>query len=189
MKGDNRLCYLNDFKNMPKSILCDKKDIYEKVKRLFLSNGYSGVDIKTIAFECKMAVGTFYNYYENKEEIFCEIISDSWNLFFETLKRKKILDEFIEEMYYYIRDNKGFGLTFKSIPIDKASNVNKLYDKIVDDVASYIVTLVKDDYKNIGRRIALSVFMSIILFTNSYEFKDEENIKFILNLFLNYKKE
>lgn len=173
---------------MPKSVLCDKKEIYEKVKKLFLINGYSGVDIKTIAGECKMAVGTFYNYYENKEEIFCEIISDSWSLFFETLRHKKFLDEFIEEIYYYIRDNKGFGLTFKSIPIEKANNVNKLYDKIVDDVAGHIVGLINEDYKNIGRRIALSLFMSIILFTNSYEFKDEDNLKFIYNLFVSYQK-
>lgn len=173
---------------MPKSVLCDKKEIYERVKSLFLVNGYSGVDIKTIAYECKMAVGTFYNYYENKEEIFCEIISDSWNLFFETLKRKKVLGEFIEEIYYYIRNNKGFGLTFKSIPIEKATNVNNLYDKIVNDVAGHIVNFINDDYKNIGRRIALSLFMSIILFTNSYEFTDKDNLEFIYNLFLSYQK-
>ncbi len=173
---------------MPKSVLCDKKEIYEKVKKLFLVNGYSGVDIKTIAHECRMAVGTFYNYYENKEEIFCEVINDSWNLFFETLKRKEVLKEFIEEIYFYIKTNKGFGLTFKSIPIDKAANVNNLYDKIVNDIASVIVDLVNESYKNIGRRIALSLFMSIILFTNSCEFKDEENLEFIYNLFLSYEK-
>ncbi len=173
---------------MPKSVLCDKKEIYEKVKNLFLVNGYSGVDIKTIAHECKMAVGTFYNYYENKEEIFCEVINDSWNLFFETLKRKDVLEEFIGEIYFYIRDNKGFGLTFKSIPIEKAVNVNNLYDKIVNDVAFLIVNLVNENYKNIGRRIALSLFMSIILFTNSCEFNDEENLEFIYNLFLSYEK-
>ncbi len=173
---------------MPKSVLCDKKEIYERVKKLFLVNGYSGVDIKTIANECKMAVGTFYNYYENKEEIFCEIISDSWNLFFETLKRKKVLNEFIEGIYYYIKDNKGFGLTFKSIPIEKANNVNDLYSKVVDDVAGSIVNFVKDDYKDIGRRLSLSLFMSVILFTNSYEFKDKDNLEFIYNLFVSYQK-
>lgn len=173
---------------MPKSVLCDKKEIYERVKKLFLMNGYSGVDIKTIANECKMAVGTFYNYYENKEEIFCEVINDSWNLFFETLKYKKTLEEFIQEIYYYIRDNKGFGITFKSLPIDKAVNVNKLYDKIIDDVAGYIINFVNIEYINIGRRITLSLFMSIILFTNSYGFNDEDNLEFIYNLFLTYVK-
>ena len=173
---------------MPKSVLCDKKEIYEKVKNLFLVNGYSGVDIKTIAHECKMAVGTFYNYYENKEEIFCEVISDSWNLFFETLKRRKVLNEFIEEIYYYIKANKGFGLTFKSLPIDKAPNVNTMYDKIIDDVAHHIVIFVNRDYRDLGRRIVLSLFMSIILFTNSYDFTDEDNLKFIYELFSAYQK-
>ena len=173
---------------MPKSVLCDKKEIYEKVKKLFLVNGYSGVDIKTIAQECKMAVGTFYNYYENKEEIFCEVINDSWNLFFETLKRKEVLKEFIAEIYFYIKTNKGFGLTFKSIPIEKAANVNNLYDKIVNDIAFLIVDLINEGYKNIGRRIALSLFMSVILFTNSCEFNDDENLEFIYNLFLSYEK-
>lgn len=174
---------------MPKSVLCDKKEIYERVKNLFLVNGYSGVDIKTIAYECKMAVGTFYNYYENKEEIFCEVISDSWSILFENLKKSKTLEEFIETLYHYIRDNKGFGLTFKSIPIDKAVNVNKLYEKIIDDVSEYVVNFINDDYKNIGRRIVLSLFMSIILFTNSYELSDDDNLKFINSLFLSYKRQ
>ncbi len=173
---------------MPKSVLCDKKEICERVKDLFLINGYSGVDIKTIAQECKMAVGTFYNYYENKEEIFCEVINNSWNLFFETLRKKEDLSKFIEEIYYYIKNNKGFGLTFKSIPIEKALNVNKLYDKIVSDVEGLILRFINEEYKNIGRRIVLSLFMSIILFTNSYEFNDEDNLKFIYNLFLHYEK-
>lgn len=172
---------------MPKSILCDKKEICERVKSLFLMNGYSGVDIKTISQECKMAVGTFYNYYENKEEIFCEVINNSWNLFFETLRRKEDLIEFIEEIYYYIRDNKGFGLTFKSLPIEKASNVNDIYEKIVMDVESCIIKFIDDEYNNIARRISLSLFMSIILFTNSYGFNDEDNLKFIYNLFLHYQ--
>lgn len=173
---------------MPKSVLCDKKEICEKVKNLFLVNGYSGVDIKTIAQECKMAVGTFYNYYENKEEIFCEVINNSWSLFLETLRVKDNLVEFIEEIYYYIKDNKGFGLTFKSIPIEKAVNVNKLYEKIISDVEYHIVKFINEDYKNIGRRIVLSLFMSVILFTNSYEFNDDDNLKFIYNLFLHYEK-
>lgn len=173
---------------MPKSVLCDKKEIYERVKSLFLVNGYSGVDIKTIACECKMAVGTFYNYYENKEEIFCEVISDSWNLLFETLRGRKTLEEFIKTLYHYIRDNKGFGLTFKSIPIDKAVNVNKLYNKIINDVSECVINFINDAYRNIGRRIVLSLFMSIILFTNSYEFSDDDNLKFINSLFLNYQK-
>ncbi len=33
---------------MPKSVLCDKKEICERVKNLFLVNGYSGVDIKLL---------------------------------------------------------------------------------------------------------------------------------------------
>lgn len=173
---------------MPKSVLCDKKEICERVKNLFLVNGYSGVDIKTIAQKCKMAVGTFYNYYENKEEIFCEVISNSWNLFLETLKRKEDLASFIREIYYYIKNNKGFGLTFKSIPIEKAANVNKLYDAIITDVEGIIVKIINEKYRDIARRIVLSLFMSVILFIDSYEFGDEDNIKFICNLFLYYEK-
>jgi len=173
---------------MPKSVLCDKKEICERVKNLFLVNGYSGVDIKTIAQKCKMAVGTFYNYYENKEEIFCEVISNSWNLFLETLKRKEDLASFIREIYYYIKNNKGFGLTFNSIPIEKAANVNKLYDAIITDVEGIIVKIINEKYRDIARRIVLSLFMSVILFIDSYEFSDEYNIKFICNLFLYYEK-
>ncbi|BAK80736.1 TetR/AcrR family transcriptional regulator [Candidatus Arthromitus sp. SFB-rat-Yit] len=173
---------------MPKSVLCDKKEICERVKNLFLVNGYSGVDIKTIAQKCKMAVGTFYNYYENKEEIFCEVISNSWNLFLQTLKKRNDLSSFIKESYYYIKSNKGFGLTFKTIPIDKATNVNRLYENIISDVELLIVKVIDVKYKDIAKRIALSLFMSIILFIDSYEFSDDDNIKFICNLFLHYEK-
>ena len=51
---------------------------------LFLENGYEGVDMKMIAKKCSIAVGTLYNYYPNKKELYIAILNESWN---DTFKR------------------------------------------------------------------------------------------------------
>ena len=63
-----------------------------------------------------------------------------------------------------------------------------MYDAIITDVEGIIVKIINEKYRDIARRIVLSLFMSVILFIDSYEFSDEDNIKFICNLFLYYEK-
>ncbi|MCT4663248.1 MAG: TetR/AcrR family transcriptional regulator [Tissierellales bacterium] len=68
---------------MPKIIKNVKdKIIYSATKR-FETLEYDQVDMKSIALDANIAVGTLYNYYSNKKDIFNAVFDNSWE---ETIK-------------------------------------------------------------------------------------------------------
>nr|WP_278001320.1 TetR/AcrR family transcriptional regulator [Clostridium botulinum] len=77
---------------MPKII----RDIEEKISsasiRLFGEYGYEAVDMKLIAKESGVAVGTLYNYYSRKSELFLEVFIKSWEKTLSKLKEERNKD-------------------------------------------------------------------------------------------------
>jgi Transcriptional regulator len=74
-----RLCYnVNEFKNIHShykgSTMEDKKaDIFNSGKELFSSKGFKDTNVSDITKMAGIGVGTFYNYYSSKEQLFMEI--------------------------------------------------------------------------------------------------------------------
>jgi len=75
---------------MPKII----KDIEAKILRsaieLLKEKGYENVDMRLVAKANGIAVGTLYNYFSNKEELFLSALEESWS---DTIE---ILDTIVE---------------------------------------------------------------------------------------------
>ena len=70
---------------MPKAINNIEEKIFDAAKNLFFKKGFEKVNMKSIAKECNLGVGTLYNYYSNKNDLYMKIVSDSWNETFEKL--------------------------------------------------------------------------------------------------------
>jgi AcrR family transcriptional regulator len=56
-----------------------KKLILENAKRLFSKKGYYNTQISDIVDEVKVARGTVYQYFKNKDEIFLTLLKDFYN--------------------------------------------------------------------------------------------------------------
>lgn len=65
---------------MPKII----NEVYEKVltcaKRKMFDEGYSSLSLRSVAKECGIAVGTIYNYFENKDTLIATILLEDWKI-------------------------------------------------------------------------------------------------------------
>ncbi|GEM_PF-1490450 len=70
---------------MPKKLDRARGQILEAAAQLFLELGYDQVDMRTIASRANTAVGTVYNYFPNKEELFARVFESSWQEVFQTL--------------------------------------------------------------------------------------------------------
>ena len=58
----------------------DKKVLLKKsAYDVFSKKGYKATGISEIAKRARMAVGSFYNYYDSKEEIFVDVYVDENN--------------------------------------------------------------------------------------------------------------
>lgn len=63
-----------------------KKDEMEKrlldaAQSEFMEHGFRGASIRAIVKSARTTIGNFYNYFENKEAIFCTLVDDVYNGF------------------------------------------------------------------------------------------------------------
>lgn len=92
---------------MPKIIKNVEKKIIDSAIQLFENNSYEEVDMKAIAKGAGIAVGTLYNYYSDKRDLFMSAFKVSWNHTIEKLEKVKfiegqerqILKESVERLY------------------------------------------------------------------------------------------
>ena len=73
------------------SVIDKKADIFNSGRELFYSKGFKDTNVSEIAKQAGMGVGTFYNYYSSKEELFLEVyLKENENLkkrLFESIDR------------------------------------------------------------------------------------------------------
>ena len=63
---------------MPKIIENIKEQILEEGKHVLVNKNYKELNIRDIAKSCNIGIGTFYNYFKNKEELVNEIFMGDW---------------------------------------------------------------------------------------------------------------
>lgn len=180
---------------MPKKILNLEEKIFTAAWDLFSNYGYDVVDMKAIAKECKIAVGTLYNYYGNKKELFIKVLEASWENTFNKIEeiiesnndRDKSIRKIIEILYLDIKERRGIGSNLlKSEGITKSDN-EKVEDKIINKLFIYILKTfnIDGDKNNIeykAEKITHIILCNIVLLARMYPQDDEENIKFLINI-------
>jgi AcrR family transcriptional regulator len=80
-----------------------KKAIVDAAVKLFSQKGYQETAVADIMNEADLGIGTFYNYFQSKEEILKSLLSEiveEINAFYETLlKEPKPVAEILTEMF------------------------------------------------------------------------------------------
>lgn len=88
--------------------LLKRFEILEAAANLFASKGFDGTKLEDIAEAAEFGKGTLYNYFENKEEIYVEIIDRITDDYLEELKKMnlntKTLNDFISLLIEYLID-------------------------------------------------------------------------------------
>lgn len=100
---------------MPKVIENLQIKILENAKKQMLSKGYHGLNIREIARECGVAIGTIYNYYPSKEMLAAYVMLEDWNLAKNQMKKDqekaKEMKEVLASIYTEL---KRFYLKYRS---------------------------------------------------------------------------
>ncbi len=69
----------------------NKEEILFKCKEYLLQKGFEDMDIRSLTKNCGLSIGSFYNLFKSKENLFCEIFLNDWD---ETLKK---IEELIKD--------------------------------------------------------------------------------------------
>lgn len=72
---------------MPKNLENIKEDIIRVTRKLLVEEGYEKLNVRTIATKCGIATGTFYNYFNSKQEIVEEILKIEWNMMLRRIEQ------------------------------------------------------------------------------------------------------
>lgn len=179
---------------MPKII----KDIDENIvtisTNLFGKYGYENVDMKLIAKELDIAVGTLYNYYPNKKELYIYVLEKSWkntidklnNILTETAFSEKLVKEYITVLYEEIEHRQGLGyvLLFPNNDFKDDIRLKDVKKTLISNI-SKIITLnpnySKNDYDT-NIRLTESLLAIIPHMRMFHPDEKEKNIEFLINL-------
>jgi Transcriptional regulator len=94
--------------SMPKIIPNIKETVVIEARKMLIQDGYSSFNMRDIAKQCGIGVGTLYNYFPNKDELVRLIFNEDWNAvinFIRTLEMKNCpLKSKINEIYININN-------------------------------------------------------------------------------------
>jgi len=168
---------------MPKII----KDLRPQIKRTALEEfetiGYEAVTMRKLAGKVGIGVGTLYNYFSNKEDLFEEILLESWQATADKIKSNLDSDikTIISILYDDIVDRKGLGGYVIQFEINDTiidSPLKELFHQLILDLSDYLNT------KGISYP-ERKAYSSVILIANTiklYPNEREKNIEYFYHL-------
>lgn len=71
---------------MPKIIEALQEKILDTALRLFTTESYDTVDMRRIAKDTGIAIGTLYNYFSSKQDLLLAVVENSWQESFHRLE-------------------------------------------------------------------------------------------------------
>lgn len=184
---------------MPKIIHDLNKRIEQSALELFNAYDYNQVDMKMIAKKCNIAVGTLYNYYPNKKQLFIHIVECSWRktsqaldkIYLQDLNAEEKLSQSIEVLYDDISHRKGMAKLLYTILTSKAmqEETTYLFNTIFFQLARLFDSFEKKSFsctpETLNIRLAKSLIIQIHNAISSYPTEREDNLHFIQDFFYN----
>lgn len=85
-----------------------KEEILKKAQQMMLRDGFESLNMRAIAEECGMALGSFYNYYPSKKELMAALTAHIWSdIFNESIGRAEDIPGFVEAICERVRYGKA----------------------------------------------------------------------------------
>jgi len=124
-----------------------REEILEAAERVFAHNGFHHTTVAQIAKEAEFAIGTLYQFFTNKEELYYTMMIEKFDLLYTTLKQglehKKSCAEKLNSLVYlvlsFIEGNADFFKVFTwELNVLQPSMEAKLKDELLQKHFSYI---------------------------------------------------
>lgn len=188
---------------MPKIIEDLNNKIIEAAEEIFLNNDYDDVEMKTIAKEVGIAVGTLYNYFPNKLILFLKTYERFTIKQYEKIREVLELNisekEKIYKLFIQIYDNSknyrniNFFTIYKNL--DKQLNYHKKVKDYIKEISDKYYFEIKQIFTNIITnlfpnreldddyfdRLIPMFLMGIRYMSFDFEKEEQKNLDFIVN--------
>ncbi|MGM0500759.1 MAG: TetR/AcrR family transcriptional regulator [Bacillota bacterium] len=181
---------------MPKIIKDIEQKIYQATLNLLKNHNYQGLSMKLIAKEAGIAVGTLYNYYNNKEELFLAVFKKSWQKTFSQLDQiltsknseteTGLLYQLSLTLYDEIRRRRGIGNEIINAEIFKADDIADIKTNLrnkFSNALSILRTKKKCEFTAaVEIRLIDTIILTIVHLAVNYPDTRKENLEYLENL-------
>lgn len=185
---------------MPKIIVDIEDRIFLSAKELFYEKGYEQVNMKEIAKRAGMAVGTLYNYFSRKNELYFSVLEKSWNATFEKLEdlqgiaaidKEERLRSSITLIYEDIVDRRCMGIQVRQVKdLQDDTSIAKIEQKIVVIVKTIFTdfTIQKEveTDEHILDKIVYSLLITMTMLVDYYPEDSVNNIEYLYRSVVGY---
>lgn len=122
-------------------------EILKAAERVFAQNGFYNSTVAEIAKESEFAIGTLYQFFKNKEELYYIMMIEKFDLLYNTLitdigKNKKCLENLsclVEVVFSFIEKNVDFFKIFTwELNVLKPNMENELKEQLINKHFAYI---------------------------------------------------
>ena len=137
-----------------------RREILEAAERVFVRKGYHAATTDEIAAEAEFAVGTLYNFFRSKDELYWQVVEGIARDFMDVFERRIMtiqnpqdaIAALIELRLMHFEEHRGFfRIFFEALPgsrLDPARalpvNCLPLYDRYVKSITSVFARGIKD---------------------------------------------
>ena len=195
---------------MPKIIENIEEEIAKTSLKLFKNNSYKNVSMRQIADEIGIAVGTLYNYFPNKFELYIGVFEESWRETYNIIKsncqstEKNYLRNYIKLLYSEMKKKKSivrelFRYIMNELEIDEKEqkeqfNRVRFPNVVINEIYELFTTVLEKEYRiefekedeDLYRLFAM-LQTDIPLLQKNFR-NEEENIDFLYDVIDSYLK-
>jgi len=124
-----------------------REEILKAAERVFAQNGFHNSTVAEIARESEFAIGTLYQFFKNKEELYYTMMIEKFDLLYSTLlagvsKNTKCLEKLkclVEVVLSFIEQNVDFFRIFTwELNVLKPTMEDKLKEQLITKHFAYI---------------------------------------------------
>lgn len=152
-----------------------KKEILRAARQVFAENSYQGTSIKAIAQKAKIATGTFYLYFTNKEALINMIVEEMFHELLACIKKERAnftdgfdkLQASMEACIKLFVKEKNMAKIF----LVQVPGVNNAFNAKLIDIENELVKLTQEDLDELkmqGRLPDEDTFVTALAFVGSF---------------------
>jgi AcrR family transcriptional regulator len=152
-----------------------KKEIIKAARDVFAENSYQGTSIKALAQKAKIATGTFYLYFSNKETLINMIVDELFEELLNSIKneRAKFSDGFDKLkasmdacIKLFVKEKNMAKILLVQVP-----SLNNAFNAKLIEIENELIKLTKEDLdelKSLGRLSGEDTLVSAMAFVGSF---------------------
>lgn len=89
-----------------------KEYILNVCKKIFIENGASALNMRMVAQECDIALGSIYNYFPSKGDLISEVVQSIWIEIFDMKNKPTKFEKFIDYLNFIFNNIKNNGAKY-----------------------------------------------------------------------------